>query len=204
MHKFQLKIKRLLDIVLSFFGIIILLPVFLLISLLIYFKLGSPIFFIQKRPGKNEEEFNLIKFRTMLDARNKEGNLLSDEKRLTPFGEFLRSASLDEFPELINVLKGDMSLVGPRPLLKEYLPLYSDYHARRHELRPGITGLAQINGRNTLNWEDKFDYDIEYIDNYSLLLDFKILFKTIFKVFKREDINNDNHVTMSKFEGYNN
>jgi lipopolysaccharide/colanic/teichoic acid biosynthesis glycosyltransferase len=204
MDKIQLKIKRLIDIVLSFFGIIILLPILLIISLLIYFKLGSPIFFIQKRPGKNEKEFNLIKFRTMLNARDKNGNLLSDEKRLTPFGEFLRSASLDEFPELINVLKGDMSLVGPRPLLKEYLPLYSEYHARRHEVRPGITGLAQVNGRNTLNWEDKFDYDIEYIDNYSLLLDFKILFKTIIKVFKREDINNEEHATMSKFEGYNN
>jgi len=144
MDKIQFKIKRLIDIVLSFFGIIILLPILLIISLLIYFKLGSPIFFIQKRSGKNEKKFNLIKFRTMLNARDKNENLLSDEKRLTPLGEFLRSASLDEFSELINVLKGDMSLVGPRPLLKEYLPLYSGYHAKRHEVRFGKTDLRKL------------------------------------------------------------
>jgi lipopolysaccharide/colanic/teichoic acid biosynthesis glycosyltransferase len=201
MRSIQLTLKRLLDIFVSLVGLIVLSPVFLLISILVYFKLGSPIFFIQKRPGENENIFQMIKFRTMLDAKDKKGNLLADKKRLTSFGKFLRSASLDELPELINVLKGEMSLVGPRPLLVEYLPLYNDYQARRHEIRPGITGLAQINGRNTISWEDKFEYDVKYIENFSLLLDLKIIFKTFFKVFKREDINNDSQVTMTKFKG---
>jgi lipopolysaccharide/colanic/teichoic acid biosynthesis glycosyltransferase len=201
MRNLQLILKRIIDFFASLMGLIILSPIFILISIIIYFKLGSPVFFIQKRPGKNEKIFKMIKFRTMLDAKDKNGNLLPDEKRLTTFGKFLRSTSLDEFPELINVLKGDMSLVGPRPLLVEYLPLYNDYQARRHEMRPGITGLAQINGRNTISWEDKFDYDVKYIDNFSLLLDFKILFKTFIKVFRQEDINNQDHATMTKFKG---
>jgi lipopolysaccharide/colanic/teichoic acid biosynthesis glycosyltransferase len=201
MRNLQLILKRIIDFFASLMGLIILSPIFILISIIIYFKLGSPVFFIQKRPGKNEKIFKMIKFRTMLDAKDKNGNLLPDEKRLTSFGQFLRSTSLDEFPELINVLKGDMSLVGPRPLLVEYLPLYNDHQARRHEMRPGITGLAQINGRNTISWEDKFDYDVKYIDNFSLLLDFKILFKTFIKVFRQEDINNQDHVTMTKFKG---
>jgi len=201
MRNLQLILKRIIDFFASLMGLIILSPIFILISIIIYFKLGSPVFFIQKRPGKNQKIFKMIKFRTMLDAKDKKGNLLPDEKRLTSFGKFLRSTSLDEFPELINVLKGDMSLVGPRPLLVEYLPLYNDYQARRHEMRPGITGLAQINGRNTISWEDKFDYDVKYIDNFSLLLDFKILFKTFIKVFRQEDINNQDHVTMTKFKG---
>jgi lipopolysaccharide/colanic/teichoic acid biosynthesis glycosyltransferase len=201
MRNLQLILKRIIDFFASLMGLIILSPIFILISIIIYLKLGSPVFFIQKRPGKNEKIFKMIKFRTMLDAKDKNGDLLPDEKRLTSFGKFLRSTSLDEFPELINVLKGEMSLVGPRPLLVEYLPLYNDYQARRHEMRPGITGLAQVNGRNTISWEDKFDYDVKYIDDFSLLLDFKILFKTFIKVFRQEDINNQDHVTMTKFKG---
>ncbi|MFW6027088.1 MAG: sugar transferase, partial [Candidatus Woesearchaeota archaeon] len=162
MRKIQLKLKRILDIIISLISLILLSPVFLLISISIYYKLGRPIFFIQKRPGKNEKIFKMLKFRTMLNKKDKDGNLLSDEKRLTNFGKFLRHTSLDELPELINVLKGDMSLVGPRPLLVEYLPLYNEYQARRHEMRPGITGLAQVNGRNAITWEEKFKYDINY------------------------------------------
>jgi len=201
MRSIQLILKRIIDIFISLTGLIVLSPIFLLISIMIYFKLGSPVFFIQKRPGKNEKIFKMIKFRTMLDAKDKNGNLLPDKKRLTSFGKFLRSSSLDELPELINVLKGEMSLVGPRPLLVEYLPRYNEHQARRHEMRPGITGLAQVNGRNTISWEDKFDYDVKYIDNFSLLLDLKIIIKTFSKVFKREDINNQDHATMSKFKG---
>jgi len=201
MKNLQLNLKRLIDFITSLIGLIILSPIFLLITIMIYFKLGSPVFFIQKRPGKNEKIFKMIKFRTMLDAKDKNGNLLPDKKRLTSFGKFLRSSSLDELPELINVLKGEMSLVGPRPLLVEYLPRYNEHQARRHEMRPGITGLAQVNGRNTISWEDKFDYDVKYIDNFSLLLDLKIIIKTFSKVFKREDINNQDHATMSKFKG---
>ena len=201
MRSIQLILKRIIDIFISLTGLIVLSPIFLLISITIYFKLGSPVFFIQKRPGKNEKIFKMIKFRTMLDAKDKNGNLLPDKKRLTSFGKFLRSSSLDELPELINVLKGEMSLVGPRPLLVEYLPRYNEHQARRHEMRPGITGLAQVNGRNTISWEDKFDYDVKYIDNFSLLLDLKIIIKTFSKVFKREDINNQDHATMSKFKG---
>jgi len=201
MRSIQLFLKRIIDIFISLTGLIVLSPIFLLISIMIYFKLGSPVFFIQKRPGKNEKIFKMIKFRTMLDAKDKNGNLLPDKKRLTSFGKFLRSSSLDELPELINVLKGEMSLVGPRPLLVEYLPRYNKHQARRHEMRPGITGLAQVNGRNTISWEDKFDYDVKYIDNFSLFLDLKIIIKTFSKVFKREDINKQDHATMSKFKG---
>lgn len=199
MHSIQLILKRIIDIFISLTGLILLSPIFLFISIMIYFKLGSPVFFIQKRPGKNEKIFKMIKFRTMLDAKDKNGNLLPDKKRLTSFGKFLRSSSLDELPELINVLRGEMSLVGPRPLLVEYLPRYNEHQARRHEMRPGITGLAQVNGRNTISWEDKFDYDVKYIDNFSLFLDLKIIIKTFSKVFKREDISSKNHATMEKF-----
>jgi lipopolysaccharide/colanic/teichoic acid biosynthesis glycosyltransferase len=201
MRSIQLILKQIIDIFISLTGLIVISPIFLLISIMIYFKLGSPVFFIQKRPGKNEKIFKMIKFRTMLDAKDKGGNLLPDKKRLISFGKFLRSSSLDELPELINVLKGEMSLVGPRPLLVEYLSLYNEHQARRHEMRPGITGLAQVNGRNAISWEDKFDYDVKYIDNFSLLLDLKIIIKTFSKVFKREDINNQDHATMSKFKG---
>ncbi|PUU90722.1 Sugar transferase involved in LPS biosynthesis (colanic, teichoic acid) [Halanaerobium congolense] len=201
MRTIQLILKRIIDIFISLIGLMVISPIFLLIYIMIYFKLGSPVFFIQKRPGKNEKIFKMIKFRTMLDVKDENGKLLPDKKRLTSFGKFLRSSSLDELPELINVLKGEMSLVGPRPLLVEYLPRYNEHQARRHEMRPGITGLAQVNGRNTISWEDKFDYDVKYIDNFSLLLDLKIIIKTFFKVFKREDINNQDHATMSKFKG---
>ncbi|TDP81564.1 lipopolysaccharide/colanic/teichoic acid biosynthesis glycosyltransferase [Halanaerobium saccharolyticum] len=204
MRNIQLILKRMIDIFISLTGLIVLSPVFLVISIMIYFKLGSPVFFIQKRPGKNGKIFKMIKFRTMLDAKDKNENLLPDEKRLTSFGKFLRSSSLDELPELINVLKGEMSLVGPRPLLVEYLPRYNEHQARRHEMRPGITGLAQVNGRNTISWEDKFNYDVKYIDNFSMLLDLKIIFKTFSKVFKREDISSKNHATMEKFNGTDN
>ena len=204
MRTIQLILKRIIDIFISVTGLVVLSPIFLLISIMIYFKLGSPVFFIQKRPGKNEKIFKMIKFRTMLDAKDKKGNLLPDKKRLTSFGKFLRSSSLDELPELINVLKGEMSLVGPRPLLVEYLPRYNEHQARRHEMRPGITGLAQVNGRNAISWEDKFDYDVKYIDNFSLLLDLKIIIKTFSKVFKREDISSKNHATMEKFNGTDN
>jgi len=202
--KIQLILKRIIDIVSSIIGLIILSPLFIIISIMVYFKLGSPIFFIQKRPGKDEEIFDLVKFRTMTDERDDNGELLPDKIRLTKFGKFLRSASIDELPELINVIKGEMSLVGPRPLRVKYLSRYNDFQSRRHEMLPGITGLAQVNGRNNLTWEEKFEYDIEYIDNFSLWLDLKILVLTFIKVFKREDINQDDKVPMEKFKGSNN
>ncbi|RBP42232.1 sugar transferase [Garciella nitratireducens] len=201
MRKLQLIIKRIMDIVLSFIGLIVLSPTFIIISIMIYIKLGRPIFFIQERPGKYGEIFKMIKFRTMLNIKDKYGELLPNEKRLTKFGRALRSTSLDELPELINVLKGDMSLVGPRPLLIEYLPLYNKHQARRHEVRPGITGLAQVNGRNAISWEEKFNYDVWYVDNFSIFLDIQILVKTIIKVFRRENINQSENVTMTKFQG---
>lgn len=197
----QLVIKRIMDILLSFLGLILLSPIFLIVSIIVYMKLGRPIFFIQERPGQHGEIFKMIKFRTMLNIKDKYGELLPNEKRLTKFGKFLRSTSLDELPELINVLKGDMSLVGPRPLLVEYLPLYNEYQARRHEMKPGLTGLAQVNGRNSLTWEEKFKYDVWYVDNFSLLLDVQIIIKTIIKVLKRENINQNENVTMTKFQG---
>ena len=161
--KLQRLFKRIIDIIGSLAGLIILSPVFLIVSILVYIKLGSPIFFTQERVGKNGKIFKMIKFRTMLDSTNKFGELLDDEERLTPFGKKLRSTSLDELPELINVLKGDMSLVGPRPLLVEYIPLYSKHQFRRHEVKPGITGWAQVNGRNSIDWETKFNLDVEYV-----------------------------------------
>lgn len=193
--------KRALDICASLCGLILLSPVLLVTAILVRTKLGSPILFCQERPGKDGKIFKLYKFRTMTDAHDRNGNILSDEERLTPFGRMLRSTSLDELPELFNVLKGDMSLVGPRPLLVQYLPLYSKKQMRRHEVLPGITGLAQVNGRNTLSWQDKFEFDVEYVDTYSLALDFKILMQTITKVFKREGISSDSSATMEPFTG---
>ena len=201
--KVNLIIKRVIDILGSFIGLIILSPVFIVTSILVYIKLGSPLFFIQKRVGKNNKVFNMIKFRTMKNDKNKFGEYLSDEERLTPFGKKLRSLSIDELPELINVLKGDMSLVGPRPLLVEYLELYSDKQIRRHEMRPGITGLAQVNGRNSISWSERFEMDIDYIDTYNLFLDIKILFMTVYKVIKRDGICQEGNATMESFTGNN-
>lgn len=194
-------LKRCIDFIVSLLGIIFLLPLFLLLIVLIRRKLGSPVFFSQIRPGRNGIPFKMIKFRTMTDEKDDQGNLMPDEIRLTRFGRFLRSASLDELPELWNVLKGEMSLVGPRPLLMEYLPLYSLDQARRHEVRPGITGWAQVNGRNAISWEEKFSFDIWYVDNKSFFLDIKILLLTLKKVFIREGISSHTHATMEKFTG---
>ncbi|WP_057940625.1 sugar transferase [Acetomicrobium hydrogeniformans] len=193
--------KRPLDFVLSLGAIIILSPILLLIALLVRIKLGSPVIFKQQRPGMNEKIFTLYKFRTMTDERDEKGELLPDEMRLTDFGKFLRASSLDELPELFNILKGDMSIVGPRPLLIEYLPLYNAHQRRRHEVRPGLTGWAQVNGRNAISWEEKFNYDVEYVDNLSFFLDVKIIFLTIMKVLQREGINQEGRATMEPFRG---
>ena len=200
---FQNVVKRTIDIVCSGIGLIILSPILLITAILIRIKLGSPIFFTQDRLGKDGKTFKMIKFRTMLDAVDKWGEPLPDEERLTPFGKILRSTSIDELPELINVFKGDMSLVGPRPLLVEYKELYSPEQFRRHEVRPGITGWAQVNGRNALGWAERFKLDVDYVDNYNLLMDIKILFMTILKVVKRDGISQEGHVTMEKFNGNN-
>ena len=181
--------------------VILLSPLIILFGLLVLFSMGRPIIFTQQRPGLNGKRFTIYKFRTMSDERDAGGNLLPDEKRLTRFGKFLRKTSLDELPELFNVLKGDMSLVGPRPLLMEYLPLYSKEQMRRHEVKPGITGWAQVNGRNTLSWEDKFKMDVWYVDNISFRLDAKILFLTIWKVLKSEGINQEGRATVEFFKG---
>lgn len=181
-------IKRILDFILSFISIIVLMPVMLIIATLVRIKLGKPVIFKQQRPGKNEKIFTLYKFRTMTDKKDEKGNLLADEKRLTKFGKALRSTSLDELPELWNILKGDMAIVGPRPLLVEYLPLYNEKQKHRHDVRPGLTGLAQISGRNTIGWEEKFEEDIEYIQNVNFVTDCKIVFKTVSKVLKKEGI----------------
>jgi sugar transferase EpsL len=193
--------KRLMDILGALAGLLLLAPVIVLLSLLVRIKLGSPVLFRQIRPGRGGEAFQMAKFRTMTDTRDANGELLPDADRLTGFGQFLRSSSLDELPELWNVLKGDMSLVGPRPLLMEYLPLYTERQARRHEVRPGITGWAQVNGRNALSWEEKFELDVWYMENRTLWLDIKILFLTVWKVVKRDDISQDGEATMSRFEG---
>lgn len=181
-------IKRFLDVILSLVGLIVLSPIFLIISILVRIKLGKPVIFKQKRPGKNEIIFTLYKFRTMTDERDENGELLPDEKRLTKFGKFLRSTSLDELPEFFNILKGEMSLIGPRPLVVSYLPYYNDKEKHRHDVRPGLTGLAQINGRNNLQWEERFEFDLQYIEKVSFKLDLNILIKTIKKVFYKEDI----------------
>lgn len=193
--------KRLFDILTALFALCLLSPIILVVALLIHRKLGSPVLFRQTRPGKNGEPFKMVKFRTMQDATDKHDNPLPDAQRMTPFGSFLRSTSLDELPELWNVLKGDMSLVGPRPLLMEYLPLYSKDQSRRHEVRPGVTGWAQVNGRNAISWEDKFRLDVWYVDNQSFWLDVKILFLTLKKVLVRDGISGEGEVTMSKFTG---
>lgn len=194
-------VKRVFDIVVSALGLLILSPVFLIIAILVRVKLGSPVFFSQIRPGVGGKPFKMVKFRTMLEAIDQDGNPLPDVERLTAFGRLLRSTSLDELPELWNVLKGDMSLVGPRPLLMEYLPLYSPEQFRRHEVRPGITGWAQVNGRNAISWDERFKLDVWYVDNHNFWLDIKILFLTIKKVIVREGISQAGQVTMSKFTG---
>ena len=193
--------KRLFDIVASASGLIFLSPVFLILIYLIRKNLGKPVFFTQERPGKDGKPFKMIKFRSMRDAVDKDGNPLPDSERLTPFGKKLRATSLDELPELWNVLKGDMSLVGPRPLLMSYLPLYNEFQNRRHEMKPGVTGWAQVNGRNALSWDEKFAHDIWYIDHYSFWLDMKILFLTVKKVFIKEGISAEGEATMPYFTG---
>lgn len=194
-------LKRCLDLLASFVALLLLSPAFLVVAVLIRTRLGSPVIFRQIRPGLNGRPFTMYKFRTMLDARDKAGNLLPDEHRLTRFGRLLRSTSLDELPELFNVLIGDMSLVGPRPLLMEYLKRYSPRQARRHEVKPGITGWAQINGRNALSWEDKFDLDVWYVDHWSVWLDIKVLGLTVWKVVRREGISAEGHSTAPAFMG---
>lgn len=194
-------IKRLLDILLSLTGIILLCWLYLILFILVRVKLGSPVLFRQQRPGKNEKIFTLYKYRTMTDARDENGNLLPDEVRLTAFGKMLRSTSLDELPELFNILKGDMSLIGPRPLLVKYLPLYNEEQRHRHDVRPGLTGLAQVNGRNAISWEKKFEYDVEYVRNLSFLLDCRILLQTVKAVVQREGISSATDATMEAFKG---
>lgn len=194
-------IKVLFDKILAFVLIILFLPIYIFISLVIWIKMGKPIFFRQKRPGKDEKIFGIYKFRTMTNEMDKNGNLLPDEHRLVGIGKFIRSTSLDELPQLFNVIKGEMSFVGPRPLLIEYLDLYNDKQKRRHNVKPGITGWAQVNGRNAITWEEKFDYDVWYVDNQSFWLDIKILWMTFLKVVKRSDISSNTSVTMEKFKG---
>ncbi|MDR1745787.1 MAG: sugar transferase [Tannerella sp.] len=192
-------IKRFIDFSVALAGLIVLSPVFLIISVLLGLNNKGKIFYIQQRPGKNERIFNIVKFRTMNDRRDAEGRLLPDSERITPAGRFLRNTSLDEIPQLLNVISGDMSLVGPRPLLVEYLPHYSETHRQRHDVRPGITGWAQVNGRNTLTWTQKFDYDVYYVKKLSFLLDIKILYLTIKKVFKQDGINYGDQPTIGRF-----
>ncbi len=194
-------IKRLLDIILSLTAIICLSPVLLITALLVRVKLGSPVIFRQQRPGLNGKIFGLCKFRSMTDERDAEGNLLPDEVRLTSFGKKLRATSLDELPELFNILKGEMSIVGPRPLLVQYLPLYNEEQKHRHDVLPGLTGLAQVNGRNAITWEKKFEYDVEYVRNLSFFMDVKIILMTVGKVFHREGINSETSATMEFFTG---
>jgi len=193
--------KRIMDLFGALAALALLSPVVVVLFILVRTKLGSPVFFCQVRPGIEGRPFNMVKFRTMTDERGSDGALLPDNQRLTSLGGWLRSTSLDELPELFNVLKGDMSLVGPRPLLMDYLSLYNERQARRHEVRPGITGWAQINGRNTLSWEEKFELDVWYVNNQSAWLDIKILFKTVFQVLKRDGISHSGEATMPRFTG---
>lgn len=181
-------IKRIIDFLLSLITLLLFSPIFIIVAVLVRIKLGSPVFFCQKRPGKDEKIFTIYKFRTMTDKRDESGNLYSDDIRLTPFGRKLRATSLDELPQLLNVLKGDMAIVGPRPLMVEYLPYYTEEEKLRHTVRPGITGLAQVKGRNSLSWEDKFAFDIQYVKKMSFILDLKIIMETVFKVIKKSDI----------------
>jgi len=196
-------IKRLFDIFASAIGLIVLSPLLLMVAVLVRFKLGSPVFFTQVRPGVGGKPFKMIKFRTMLEATDAQGNPLPDAERMTPFGRMLRATSMDELPELWNVLKGDMSLVGPRPLLMEYIPLYSREQFRRHEVRPGITGWAQVNGRNAISWEERFKLDVWYVENHNLWLDLKIIFLTVKRVLQRDGISQEGQATMTKFTGAN-
>jgi len=191
--------KRLFDVILAFIGLIVLSPVILAVAVLVRVKLGSPVIFRQKRPGKDEKIFMMYKFRTMTNERGENGELLSDEVRLTKFGRFLRSTSLDELPGLFNILKSNMSIVGPRPLLVEYLPYYDESQKRRHEVQPGLTGLAQINGRNATTWDERFKFDVQYVDDVSFMQDIKIIFSTIGVVFKRKGISSGNSATMESF-----
>ncbi|WP_028043147.1 sugar transferase [Candidatus Stoquefichus massiliensis] len=197
-------IKRILDFILSLLAIIILSPVLLIVALLVRIKLGSPVIFKQKRPGLHEKIFTLYKFRTMTDEKDEDGNLLPDEIRLTKFGKLLRSTSLDELPELFNILKGDMAIVGPRPLLVKYLPLYNEHQKHRHDVRPGFTGYAQVNGRNSITWEEKFNLDIEYTHKISFLIDIEIILKTIKVVLFRQGISSETSVTMEEFKKIDN
>lgn len=198
---YKLFFKRFLDFILSLIAIVLLSPIYLIIAILVRVKLGSPVIFMQERPGKNEKIFSMYKFRSMTSEIDKEGNLLPDEVRLTPFGRKLRATSLDELPELFNILKGDMSFVGPRPLLVKYLPLYSEEQQHRHDVRPGLTGLAQVMGRNALTWEEKFKKDVFYTEHCNFLLDIQIIGKTILLVLKQEGISSDTSVTMEEFHG---
>jgi lipopolysaccharide/colanic/teichoic acid biosynthesis glycosyltransferase len=193
--------KRILDFMIASFGFVLLFPLFLIIALIVFFKTKDNPLFFQSRPGKDEKIFKVIKFKTMNNKRDQEGNLLPDSKRLTSIGRFIRSTSLDEIPQLINVIKGDMSLVGPRPLLEEYLLVYSDFQRRRHKVRPGISGWAQVNGRNAIDWEEKFQFDVWYVDHLSFKTDIRILWLTFLKVLKREGISQQGEATMKKFTG---
>lgn len=195
-------VKRLIDMVVAMLGIVLLWPIILLVALMVRVYLGSPVIFSQERPGLHGSPFRIYKFRTMSSERGESGELLPDKERMSALGSFLRRFSLDELPQLVNVLKGDLSLVGPRPLLMEYLPLYNPEQARRHEVKPGITGWAQVNGRNAISWEDKFNYDVWYVDHWSLWLDMKILWMTLKKVARSEGISQAEHVTMEKFQGH--
>lgn len=195
------KFKHSLDFILALVGLLVISPVFLLLALILTLNNRGTPFFVQKRPGLHEKPFKLIKFKTMNDAKDKNGNYLPDEIRLTRVGALIRGWSLDEIPQLINVIKGEMSLIGPRPLLMEYLPLYNDFQRRRHLVRPGITGLSQVSGRNSIDWPTRFKLDVQYVENLSLKMDLRILFRTVFKVIKRDGISQEGHVTMSPFEG---
>ena len=194
-------VKRIFDLILSLIGLILLSPLFVFVTIFLAIANDGKPFFFQPRPGKKEKIFKVIKFKTMNDRKDRDGNLLSDAERLTAIGSFVRKTSLDEIPQLINIIKGDMSLIGPRPLLVEYLPLYNETQKRRHSVRPGITGWAQVNGRNAISWSQKFEYDVWYVDQISVSLDIKIFWLTIIKVFKSEGISSTNSATMEKFEG---
>ena len=198
---YKVLFKPVMDFLLAFFGLIVMAPVFVIIYLLLYFNNQGKPFFFQLRPGKNEKLFSIIKFKTMNDKKDSNGNLLSDINRLTKVGVFVRKTSLDEFPQLINVLKGEMSLIGPRPLLPEYLPLYNEFQKRRHEVKPGLTGWAQVNGRNAISWREKFELDVWYVNNQSMFLDLKILLLTIKKVLKGDGISQKNQATVDPFKG---
>lgn len=195
------KVKHLIDFVLALVGFLVIFPIFVLLALILTINNRGTPFFVQKRPGLHEKPFKLIKFKTMNDAKDESGRYLPDEVRLTRVGAIIRGLSLDEIPQLLNILKGEMSLIGPRPLLMEYLPLYNDFQRRRHLVRPGITGLSQVSGRNSIDWPTRFQLDVHYVDNISFWMDVKILFRTVFKVVKRDGISQDGHVTMSPFAG---